>query len=105
MAEDLTEEQIQEFKEAFSLFDKTGEGCIKTEDLGTIMRNIGQNPTQAQLQEMIEEADMDGSGTIDFPEFLTLVARNMKPPEIDEEQLREIAQSLDRDGNGFIYVA
>ena len=54
----MTEEQIAEFKEAFSLFDKDGDGTITTKELGTVMRSLGQNPTEAELQDMINEVDM-----------------------------------------------
>lgn len=53
-------------------------GCITTKELGTVMRSLGQNPTEAELQDMINEVDADGNGTIDFPEFLNLMARKMK---------------------------
>ena len=53
MADQLTEEQIAEFKEAFSLFDKDGDGTITTKELGTVMRSLGQNPTEAELQDMV----------------------------------------------------
>lgn len=56
----MTEEQIAEFKEAFSLFDKDGDGTITTKELGTVMRSLGQNPTEAELQDMINEVDADG---------------------------------------------
>ncbi|GFR80901.1 calmodulin [Elysia marginata] len=69
---------ISEFKEAFSLFDKDGDGTITTKELGTVMRSLGQNPTEAELQDMINEVDADGNGTIDFPEFLTMMARKIK---------------------------
>ncbi|KAI5731028.1 hypothetical protein M8J77_003530 [Diaphorina citri] len=62
MADQLTEEQIAEFKEAFSLFDKDGDGTITTKELGTVMRSLGQNPTEAELQDMINEVDADGAG-------------------------------------------
>ena len=59
-ADQLNEEQIAEFKEAFSLFDKDGDGTITTKELGTVMRSLGQNPTEAELQDMINEVDADG---------------------------------------------
>lgn len=67
-ADQLTEEQIAEFKEAFSLFDKDGDGTITTKELGTVMRSLGQNPTEAELQDMINEVDADG----EFRTFETL---------------------------------
>lgn len=53
---------LTEFKEAFSLFDKDGDGTITTKELGTVMRSLGQNPTEAELQDMINEVDADGEG-------------------------------------------
>lgn len=70
-ADQLTEEQIAEFKEAFSLFDKDGDGTITTKELGTVMRSLGQNPTEAELQDMINEVDADGMYSILFVPFLT----------------------------------
>jgi len=102
--EQLTEEQIAEFKEAFSLFDKDGDGTITTKELGTVMRSLGQNPTEAELQDMINEVDADGNGTIDFPEFCTLMARKMKDTD-SEEELKEAFRVFDKDGNGFISAA
>jgi calmodulin len=104
MADNLTEQQIAEFKEAFSLFDKDGDGSITTKELGTVMRSLGQAPTEAELQEMIHEKDTDGSGTIDFPEFLTMMARKMQDNDTDEE-VREAFKVFDKDGNGFISSA
>ena len=100
----LTDEQVAEFKEAFSLFDKDGDGTITTKELGTVMRSLGQNPTEAELQDMINEVDADGNGTIDFPEFLSLMARKMKDTDTEEE-LIEAFKVFDRDGNGFISAA
>jgi calmodulin len=100
----LTEEQIAEFKEAFSLFDKDGDGTITTKELGTVMRSLGQNPTEAELQDMINEVDADGNGTIDFPEFLTMMARKMKDTD-SEEEIKEAFKVFDKDGNGFISAA
>ena len=71
-------EQIAQFKEAFSLFDKDGDGTITTKELSTVMRSLGLNPTETELQDMINEVDADGNGTIDFEEFCTLMTRKIK---------------------------
>lgn len=39
------------------------------------MQSLGQKPTQSELQDMIDEVDADGNGTIDFPQFIVLMAR------------------------------
>lgn len=63
--------------EAFNLFDKDSYGCITTKELGTIMRLLGLNSTEVELQDMINELEAEGNGTIDFPGFLYLITRKM----------------------------
>ncbi|XP_077247692.1 calmodulin-like [Tasmannia lanceolata] len=101
MGDILTEEQISEFQEAFCLFDKDGDGCITIEELATFIGSLGQNPTEEELQEMIGEMDLDGNGTIEFGEFLKLMARKMKETDAEEE-LKEAFKVFDKDQNGFI---
>ena len=52
--------QIAEFKEIFLFFDKDNSGTITTEEFGTVLRSLGQDPTETELQNMIEEIDVDG---------------------------------------------
>ena len=59
MADQLTKEQIAKIQEAFLFFDKDGDGTITTKELVTVMRSLGQNPTEAELQDMINEVDAD----------------------------------------------
>ena len=68
------------------------------------MRSLGQNPTEAELQDMINEVDADGNGTIDFPEFLTMMARKMRDTD-SEEEIKEAFKVFDKDGNGYISAA
>ncbi|NWV03593.1 CALMS protein, partial [Ptilonorhynchus violaceus] len=104
MAERLSEEKIAEFKEAFSLFDRDGDGSISTKELGTVMRSLGQNPSEAELRDMVAEVDADGGGTVDFAEFLSLMARKMREAD-GEEEIREAFRVFDKDGNGYISAA
>jgi len=55
MADQYSEEQIAEFKEAFSLFDKDGDGTIDSEELGTVLRSLGNQPTDEEVEDMIRE--------------------------------------------------
>ncbi|RCH99195.1 hypothetical protein CU097_014559 [Rhizopus azygosporus] len=104
MADQLTQEQIAEFREAFNLFDKDQDGSISTKELGTIMRSLNLNPTEAELQDMINEVDSDGNGLVDFSEFLTMMGRKMKDAD-SQEEIEEAFKVFDKDGNGYISAA
>ena len=101
MVENLSEERITEFKAAFELFDRDRDGAINNNELGTVMRNLGQNPSEEELREMIKEIDLDGNGVIDFNEFLYLMVKKMNTNDTEEELL-ETFKIFDRDGDGFV---
>lgn len=65
------------------------------------MRSLGQDPSDTSLKQMIAEVDSDGNGTIDFAEFLTLMARKMKNSDSKQEVL-EAFKVFDKDGSGKI---
>merc|ERR1712224_782116 len=94
MEERLTEEQISEFKKAFLLFEKDGDGTIAIKDLGMLMRSLGQNPTETKLRDMIDKAEAEGNGTIDFPGFLSLMVQSMNDVDTSFEE--------EHDGHGPI---
>ncbi|TRY90645.1 hypothetical protein DNTS_003706 [Danionella cerebrum] len=105
VVENLTEEQKNEFRAAFDIFVQDAEdGCISTKELGKVMRMLGQNPTQEELQEMVDEVDEDGSGTVDFDEFLVMMVRCMKEESKgkSEEELAEVFRMFDKNGDGYI---
>ena len=101
MAESNSDSTEEEIRAAFSLFDKDGDGIITTNGLGTVLRSLGQNPTEAELKDMIKEADTTSSGTLDFQEFRTM----MKKKNITEREIREAFRAYDKDGNGLISPA
>ena len=101
MVENLSEERITEFKAAFELFDRDRDGAINNNELGTVMRNLGQNPSEEELKQMIREVDLNGNGTIDFKEFMCLMVKKMNDNDLDEE-LQYAFKVFDRDKNGYI---
>ena len=73
-----SEEQIENYKEAFLEYDKDGSGNINIKELGTVMRTLGENPTEDELQNLINKFDEDGNGTMEFTEFLCLMAAKVR---------------------------
>eukprot|EP01101_Sappina_pedata_P009203 TRINITY_DN52_c0_g2_i1.p2 TRINITY_DN52_c0_g2~~TRINITY_DN52_c0_g2_i1.p2 ORF type:complete len:161 (-),score=90.22 TRINITY_DN52_c0_g2_i1:99-554(-) len=103
MSHKLSEDQVAEFKEAFSLFDKDGDGSITAKELGTVMRRLGQNPTDEELNAMVNDVDTDGNGSIDFEEFLEMMIRQTKSSDPNpEEELLEAFKVFDKNGDGLI---
>ncbi|KIK63923.1 hypothetical protein GYMLUDRAFT_40133 [Collybiopsis luxurians FD-317 M1] len=88
-----------EYKEAFALFDKKGTGKVPRETLGDLLRALGQNPTQAEVAEIVASAPRD----VDYNVFLQILNRpdGFKPAGTPEEFIRGF-QVFDKEGNGFI---
>ena len=100
---DFTEEQVLGFNEAFNIFDTDRDGTITSMELGTVMKNLGKNPTEEELSDMINEFDRNRNGTVDFEEFLLMMSKQMKENDSDDE-LREVFKVFDQNGDGFINV-
>uniref|UniRef100_A0A8C1LFJ4 Troponin C, slow skeletal and cardiac muscles n=2 Tax=Cyprinus carpio TaxID=7962 RepID=A0A8C1LFJ4_CYPCA len=101
----MIEQLFHKFRAAFDIFVQDAEdGCISTKELGKVMRMLGQNPTPEELQEMIDEVDEDGSGTVDFEEFLVMMVRCMKDDSKgkSEEELAELFRMFDKNADGYI---
>ncbi|CAB3383402.1 Hypothetical predicted protein [Cloeon dipterum] len=73
MNEEDEEEMEKELREAFRLYDKEGNGYIPTTCLREILRELDDQLTNDELDMMIEEIDSDGSGTVDFDEFMEMM--------------------------------
>uniref|UniRef100_UPI0037E826BD uncharacterized protein cetn4 n=1 Tax=Semicossyphus pulcher TaxID=241346 RepID=UPI0037E826BD len=85
---DLTEEQKQEIKEAFDLFDTDGTGTIDVKELKVAMRALGFEPKKEEIKKMIADIDKEGSGTIDFGAFLSMMTLKMGEKDSKEEILK-----------------
>jgi calmodulin len=102
MADHLTSEQIAEIKETFSLFDKGGAGTISLEEMGIIVRALGQTPSQSELETMKKEADPDETGRVDYPEFLSVFAKYQKDPVSEQEIMNSFEELDDKPIKGSI---
>merc|ERR1712072_1462473 len=98
---ELTEEQKQEIKEAFDLFDTDGSGNIDSKELKVAMRALGFEPKREEIKKLISEVDKDGSGVIDFPEFLDMMTAKMAERDPREEMMKAF-RLFDDDETGKI---
>jgi Ca2+-binding EF-hand superfamily protein len=70
----LTQEEIDACREAFLAFDKDHSGTIDHWELKCVLELMGQKPTEEEIFSMISEVDDNASNSIDFGEFLQVVA-------------------------------
>jgi len=101
MLDEVPQDRRKEYKDAFEMFDKNKDGIITTKQLANVMRSLNQDPTEEELNEMIEEVDLDKNGEVDFEEFVTLMNRRSKETDIEEEVLNAF-KVFDKEGNGLI---
>jgi len=97
----LTEEQVEEIREAFNLFDTDHSGSIDYRELKAAMRALGFEVKKEELRKMITDIDADGSGQIEFPEFLEMMTGKMGEKDTKEEILK-VFKLFDDDNTGKI---
>ena len=102
VASGLKKEEIEDFERVFELFDKDADGSLSTTELGNMMRRLGQQVKEEELQDMLNEVDTDGNGQIDRHEFMDLMARKMKDTDEEESEFVEAFKIFDTDQNGQI---
>ena len=120
MADLVGEDDIAHLMEAFAKVDIDKDGLINTDELRQVLHSLGQNPTDADLQDLaygklsndllkitnfllsnFKAMDTDESGKIDLPEFLHMMAKRIADTNLEEDVL-EAFKVFDKDGNGFI---
>merc|ERR1712166_690096 len=106
----LSEEQLDEIREAFNLFDGDQSGAIDVRELKAAMRALGFEVKNEELKKMVADVDGDGNGTIEFLEFLAMMTGNLARvaeelgESIDDEELQDMVNQADRDGDGEINI-
>ncbi|KAK9767344.1 myosin II light chain [Basidiobolus ranarum] len=96
----ISEKQLTEFKEVFSLHDIRGDGYIPHESIGQLLRALGQNPTQAELSSI---ASAFGRKKIDFAVFLDILyTTGGFDVEYGRQKNPEAFEIFNQDGTGLI---
>ena len=83
--EELSEEQIEEFREAFSLFDPDNKGYIQTKELGTVLRSLGIHATDEEKNEYIEKYDQEQEDKIYFNDILEIIIKKISESKPEDE--------------------
>merc|ERR1719245_121048 len=67
-----------EYQDAFKFFDKNGDGAIDFNELKDVLLSLGEDFTEQDIHDMIDEADLSGSGKVNFDEFILMMPSNMQ---------------------------
>jgi Ca2+-binding EF-hand superfamily protein len=98
----LNEADVDKLWKAFSVFDTDQSGTISVEELRAVMQSLGQTPSATELRDLMNEVDLDRSGSMDFQEFKTL----MTAQHGDHKARLKLAFDIfDKDGSGRITAA
>ena len=97
----LTEDEVEELRQAFDLFDTDGSGTIDPKELRAAMQSLGFEAKNQTIYQMIKDIDKDDSGEIDFDEFLQLMTSRLAGSDTRED-INKIFQLFDDDKTGFI---
>nr|DAD41718.1 TPA_asm: hypothetical protein HUJ06_016041 [Nelumbo nucifera] len=100
IAENLSEEEIKGLQQMFYNMDTDRSGTITYEELKTGLSRLGSKLTENEIKQLMDAADVDKNGTIDYIEF---VAATMHRHRLEQEDsLFKAFQYFDKDGSGFI---
>lgn len=103
-ANNLTESEIEEVREAFNLFDVDGSGTIDPRELREAMKSLGYDAKNQVIADMIADLDRDGTGEIDFDEFLDIFSLRMGGAGggDSKEEIQKIFNLFDDEKKGYI---
>jgi len=97
----LTEDEIDEIREAFNLFDTDGSGTIDPRELKAAMQSLGFDSKNPTVYQMIAELDREVSGAIDFEDFLDAITSKLGDKE-SREGIAKIFALFDDDKSGTV---
>merc|ERR1712080_620602 len=92
---------ISEMREAFCYFDKGGRGYISGKEMPSLLRALGSNPTQQEVNDIMAEVDVDHNGKMDLGEFIVMMHSQVGSTDTMEE-MRIAFRAFDTDGDGKV---
>lgn len=100
IAENLSEEEIKGLKAMFTNMDTDKSGTITYEELKTGLARIGSRLSEAEVRQLMDAADVDGNGSIDYIEFISATMHRQRLER--DEHLYKAFQYFDKDSSGYI---
>merc|ERR1719272_1846654 len=97
----LTEDEIDEIREAFNLFDTDGSGMIDPRELKAAMQSLGFETKNPTIFQMIADLDTESGGQIDFDEFLDAITQKLRDKET-RSGIKKIFDLFDDDRSGTV---
>ncbi|KAG2441419.1 hypothetical protein HYH02_010007 [Chlamydomonas schloesseri] len=98
----FTDKQIAEFREAFAMFDRDGDGTVSTKELKDVFSNLGVELSDEEISDLVTQVDLDASGTMTLVEFCILMAKTGLVPDDPEAELRAVFNAFDEDKSNHI---
>merc|ERR1712128_218771 len=100
----FNEDQIEDFKELFQLFDTKGDGCIQVSQVGEVLRALGQNPTEGEVRKLVQSSKTGGPDSrLTFETFVPLLQAVCGRKLTDTaDDFVEGLKHFDKEGNGRI---
>jgi len=99
----LTEDEIEEIKEAFDLFDTDGSGHIDPKELKAAMQSLGFESKSQTIFQMIADLDKNANKQLDFEEFLDLMTARMSDKDTRED-INKVFKLFDEDNTGSVSI-
>ncbi|XP_042496557.1 calcium-dependent protein kinase 10-like [Macadamia integrifolia] len=100
IAEHLSVEEVEVIRDMFKLMDTDNNGKITYEELKAGLQKVGSQLAEPEMKLLMEVADVDGNGTLDYGEFVTVTIHLQKME--NDEHFRRAFMFFDRDGSGYI---
>ncbi|GLT49745.1 hypothetical protein SLA2020_232790 [Shorea laevis] len=100
IAEHLSVEEVEVIRDMFTLMDTDNDGKVTYDELKAGLRKVGSQLGEPEIKLLMEVADVDGNGVLDYGEFVAVTIHLQKME--NDEHFRRAFMFFDTDGSGFI---